>query len=238
MKNQFERTELLANGTSLKSFTHKHVAIFGVGGVGSYAAEALVRAGVEEITILDSDVVCITNINRQIQASHRTVGQEKVMVMRERLLDINPNLIIHSLKDHLSKENIEVLVRKEFDYIIDAIDTISAKLLLIEQAKKLEIPVISSMGAGNKIDPTKFMVADIHETNTCPLARIMRKELRRRKLNDIKVVFSVEKPLEVEKISTDPNYERKKTPGSISFVPSAAGLIIASEVFKDLWKGA
>jgi tRNA threonylcarbamoyladenosine dehydratase len=238
MKNQFERTELLANGTSLKSFSDKHIAVFGVGGVGSYAAEALVRAGIEEITILDSDVVCVTNINRQIQASHRTIGLDKVVVMRDRLLDINPDLKIHSLKDHLSKENIDELVHDDFDYIIDAIDTISAKLLLIEQAKKLGIAVISSMGAGNKVDPTKFLVADIHETNTCPLARVMRKELRRRKLKDIKVVFSVEKPLEVQRISSDPNYERKKTPGSISFVPSAAGLIIASEVFKDLWKGA
>lgn len=238
MRNQFERTELLASNHSLERFSNKHVAIFGVGGVGSYAAEALVRAGIKEITILDSDVVCITNINRQIQANHKTIGREKVLVMQERLLDINPDLIIHSLTNHLSKENVSELVNEEYDYIVDAIDTISAKLLLIEQAKKLNIPIISSMGAGNKIDPTKFLVADIHETNTCPLARIMRKELRRRKLKDIKVVYSTEKPLEVERISTDPNYQRKKTPGSISFVPSAAGLVIASEVFKDLWKGA
>ncbi|NBG88909.1 tRNA threonylcarbamoyladenosine dehydratase [Isachenkonia alkalipeptolytica] len=238
MSSQFERTELLANENSLECFFSKHIAVFGVGGVGSYAAEALVRAGIKEITILDSDVVCVTNINRQIQATHKTVGQGKVTVMRDRLLDINPNLKVHSLSNHLSKDNIHQLVTQEFDYIIDAIDTISAKLLLIEEAKKLDIPVISSMGAGNKIDPTKFLVADIHETNTCPLARIMRKELRRRNLKDVKVVFSVEKPLEVERISTDPNYQRKKTPGSISFVPSAAGMVIASEVFKDLWKGA
>ncbi len=238
MDNQFERTELLANEYSLKSFTRKHIAVFGVGGVGSYAAEALVRAGIEEITILDSDVVCITNINRQLQATHKTIGKDKVSVMRDRLLDINPDLIVHCLKTHVSKDNIHQLITKDFHYIIDAIDTISAKLLIIEQAKELQIPVISSMGAGNKIDPTKFIVADICETNTCPLARIIRKELRRRNIKDVKVVFSVEKPREVERISTDPNYQRKKTPGSISFVPSAAGLVIASEVFKDLWKGA
>lgn len=238
MESQFKRTELLANEKELDSFTGKHIAVFGLGGVGSYAAEALVRAGIKEITILDSDVVCITNINRQLQATHKTIGMNKVSVMGDRLLDINPNLTVHCLDHHLSKDNIHEVITKEFDYVIDAIDTVSAKLLIIEHAKKLEVPVISSMGAGNKIDPTKFRVADIQETNTCPLARIIRKELKRRNLSDVKVVFSVEKPREVQRISSDPNYQRKKTPGSISFVPSAAGLVIASEVFKDLWKGA
>jgi len=237
VKSPFERTELLIQEPNIKGFTDRHVGIFGVGGVGSIAAEALVRAGLKEITLIDYDRICITNINRQIQATYETIGEIKVEALKKRLLSINPDCIVHAIPERLDESSIDELVNEAYDYIIDAIDTISAKIMLVKAANALKIPMISSMGAGNKLNPMDFKVSDLSKTRICPLAKIMRKELRRQGIYHLKVVYSEEEPLDVPKISSDPDYPRKKIPGSISFVPPTMGLIIASEVFKDLWKG-
>ncbi|CCQ96015.1 putative factor involved in sulfur-containing coenzyme synthesis [[Clostridium] ultunense Esp] len=234
MDSRFSRTELLLGKDGIEILKNSRVAVFGVGGVGSFASEALVRSGLGEIIIVDYDIIDITNINRQIHATSKTVGFSKVEVMKERLLEINPNLNIRAVKDIYKEENKDRLLSSDYDYVIDAIDMISAKINLIENCKRLNIPIISCMGAGNKLNPTLLQVGDIYETNTCPLAKVMRNKLRKRNIQDLKVVWSTEKPI---KVNLEKEGARKAVPGSVSFVPSVAGLILASEVVKDLVYG-
>lgn len=242
MLNQFTRTELLIGAEGIQKLQHASVAIFGVGGVGSFTAEALARSGVGTFYLYDHDDVALSNINRQIIATHKTIGRVKVEVMKERILEINPNAIVEAHKRFFGPELAKELDFKKFDYIVDAIDTVSSKLLLVEIATALEIPIMSSMGAGNKLDPTQFEVADINKTSVCPLAKVMRKELKVREIKKLKVVYSKEPPIKaiateeiIEKVGQE-NPVRRQIPGSISFVPSVAGLIIAGEVIKDLIK--
>jgi len=238
MQNQFTRTELLLGEKAMQKLYGSTVAIFGIGGVGSYAVEALARSGIGKFLLIDDDVVSVTNINRQLIATTKTVGENKVDIMRDRILDINPNAQVITHKIFYTSENADEIDLKNCSYIIDAIDTISSKLYLIEQAKKLDVLIISCMGAGNKLDPTKFEVADIYKTSVCPLARVMRYELRKRGVKKLKVVFSKEpaiKPEEIDDTTIEDNVFRKKqVPGSVAFVPSVAGLILAREVVMDL----
>ena len=229
MLNQFSRTELLIGKEKLEKLNNSKVAIFGIGGVGSFVVEGLVRAGIQKFILVDNDDVDITNLNRQIIATHKTIGISKVEVARDRILEINPNADVKIYKEFFMPESKEIL-DKSIDYIVDSIDTITAKIELVIRANKLNIPIISSMGTGNKLDPTRFEVTDIYKTSVCPLAKIMRKELRNRNIEKLKVVYSKEEPIKSE--------ENKNIPGSISFVPSVAGLIIAGEVVKDIVKGA
>lgn len=222
----FSRTELLINKEGIEKLKASKVAIVGIGGVGSFAAEALARAGVGTFTIVDSDIIVPSNINRQIHALHSTVGLPKVDVMKKRILDINPDAKVVSIREFYSAETASQILSDDFDYLVDAIDSIKSKINLIVNCKKLNIPIISAMGAGNKLDPTKFQVADISETSVCPMARKIRKELRKNGIETgVKVVFSTESPL-----------RHQRPPGSISFVPSVMGLIMAGEVIKDLIK--
>lgn len=227
MKNWLNRTEYLIGKDNLNKLNRAHIAVFGCGGVGSYAIEALARSGIGNLTLIDNDVVDITNINRQLIADTTTIGMPKVEVEKERLLKINPNLNITIYQEFYDATNSDKILNSTFDYIIDAIDSVSSKLYLIEEAYKKNIPIISSMGTGNKLDPTKFEVSDISKTSVCPLAKVIRKELRNRNINHLKVVYSKEEPVRFD--ASD-----KKTPASIAFVPSVAGLILASEVVKDL----
>lgn len=222
---------LLGTGSSAR-LAGCHAAVFGVGGVGSFAAEALARAGIGRFTLVDADTVAESNINRQLIALHSTVGRYKTDVMSARIKDINPKAEIDELRIFYDTDTADSVDLTGCDYIVDAIDTVSSKLLLIERAKQLRIPVISAMGAGNKLDPTRFEVADISKTSVCPLARVMRLELKRRGIKDVKTVFSKEIAAKPETNGGENN--RKKTPGSVSFVPSVMGLIIAGEVVKDL----
>ena len=231
MSNPFERSELVLGKEGMKKLYNSTVAVFGIGGVGSFTAEVLVRTGLGKIILIDYDIIDITNINRQIHATRKTVGKFKVDVMKERLLDINPDLDIIVYKEKYNSDTKEMLISPEYDYVVDAIDMVSSKIDLIIECKKLNIPVISSMGAGNKLDPTKFKVGDIHSTKMCPLAKVMRTELRRRKVEDVKVVWSEEIP---KKINLEKSNLRKAVPGSIGFVPSVVGIIIGSEVIKDI----
>lgn len=231
MKNPFERSELILGSEGMEKLAHSTVAIFGVGGVGSFAAEVLARTGIGEIILIDYDIIDVTNINRQIHATSKTVGMFKVEVMRDRLLDINPNLRVKIYKEKYNLETKSKLLSPEYDYVIDAIDMVSSKLDLIVECKKIGVPIISCMGAGNKINPTMLQVGDIHSTKICPLAKIMRKELRKRNIEDLKVVWSEEEP---KKVNLEKDTLRKAIPGSIGFVPSVAGLIIGSEVIKDI----
>ena len=240
MLNQFTRTELLIGEAAIKKLHSAHVAIFGIGGVGSFTVEALARSGVENLYLFDHDDVAISNINRQIIATHKTVGMIKVDAMKARVLEINPNANVQANKHFFGPESVERIDFKQFDYIVDAIDTVSSKLLLVKMANDLGIPIISCMGAGNKMDPTKFEVADINQTSVCPLAKVMRKELKSRGVDRLKVVYSKEPALKpassrdvIEKVSAE-NPVRRQIPGSIAFVPSVAGLILAGEVIKDL----
>ncbi|MGN0018387.1 MAG: ThiF family adenylyltransferase [Candidatus Gastranaerophilaceae bacterium] len=247
MPNQFSRTQLLIGSKGIEKLAKSRVAVFGIGGVGGYTVEALVRSGLGNIDIIDDDKVCLTNINRQIYATHKTIGQYKVDVAKERILDINPDIIVNTHQTFYTPETADKFDFSQYDYVVDAIDTVVGKLSLIEQAKKFNVPIISSMGAGNKMDPTKFEVCDISKTSVCPLARVIRVELKKRKIKDVKVVYSKEppiKPKEDMSISCRnhcvcPPGTRKCTvkhqiPGSNAFVPSVVGLIIAGEVIKDL----
>ena len=225
------RTSLIVGDEGIEKLSKSNVIIFGVGGVGSFATEALVRAGVGNLTIVDFDDVDVTNINRQIPALHSTVGKLKVDVMKERLLDINPNLNIRTVAKKYNKENTDEILIENYDYVIDAIDMVTSKILLVEECNKKGLTLISSMGMGNKLDPTKIVVTDIHKTHTCPLAKVMRKELKDRRIKKLKVVYSEEQPQELKKKIMN---GRKVTPGSTSFVPSVGGLIIASVVVNDL----
>ena len=229
MENQFSRTELLIGKEGIEKLNNAKVAIFGVGGVGSFAVEGLARAGMGNFILIDNDKIDITNINRQIHATHMTLGKNKVEVMKERILDINPNAKVEIYQEFFMPDLKIKILDGSIDYIVDAIDTVTAKIELVMQAKKLNIPIISAMGSGNKLDPTRFEVTDIYKTSICPLAKVMRKELRARGIEKLKVVYSKEDPIK--------HYEESKNtrvPGSISFVPSVVGMIIAGEVVKDL----
>lgn len=228
-ENQFERTALLLGKASVERLARKRVAVFGVGGVGGFVCEGLVRAGIGAIDIVDKDIVAISNINRQLIALHSTVGKNKVDVLEERLKDINKNLIIKKYKCFFLPETSETFDFREYDYVVDAIDTVTGKIELILKAKEAGVPIISAMGAGNKLDPTAFQVSDIYKTSVCPLARVMRRELKKRGVEKLKVVYSKEEPIK-------PQFEEGEevVPGSVSFVPPALGLIIAGEIVKDL----
>ncbi len=232
MESEFSRTELLIGKDAVETLHHKRVAIFGVGGVGGFAAEALARSGVGILDLFDKDTVSISNLNRQIIATYDTIGKNKVDVMKDRILSINRNAVVHTYPVFYLPENAEDYDFTQYDYIIDAVDTVTAKLTLVEQAYKAGTPIISAMGAGNKLDPTAFEVADINKTSVCPLAKVMRRELKKRGIPKLKVVYSKEQPLKPRYEETP--MERKVAPGSIAFIPSVSGLIIASEVIKDL----
>ena len=230
-KNFTTRTSLIIGDEGLEKLKNSSVIVFGVGGVGSFAAEAIARAGVGNLTIVDFDDVDITNINRQLPALHSTVGRYKVDVMKERILDINPNINIKAIREVYNKDTSDSILSEKYDYVVDAIDMVTSKIHLIETCKNKGMDIISSMGMGNKLDPTKIEVTDIHKTTICPLARVMRKELKDRRIKKLKVVYSTEQPAELKKKIFN---GKKITPGSISFVPSVGGLIIASVVINDL----
>jgi tRNA A37 threonylcarbamoyladenosine dehydratase len=248
MLNQFSRTQLLLGESAMQELANKRVAVFGIGGVGGYACEALVRSGIGAFDLIDDDKVCLTNLNRQIIATRKTVGKYKTEVMKERMLEINPNVDVRIHNCFFLPENADEFPFDEYDYIIDAVDTVTAKISIIMKANELGIPVISSMGAGNKLDPTAFRVADIYKTRVCPLAKVMRRELKKRGVKKLKVVYSEEqptRPIEDMSISCRTNCicppgaehkctERRDIPGSVAFVPSVVGLIIAGEVIKDI----
>lgn len=233
MGMQFSRTALLIGEEGVEKLKKTRVAVFGIGGVGGYVVEALVRSGVGALDLIDKDTVSESNINRQIIALHSTVGRLKTEVAAERARDINPNVTVRTHNVFYLPETADSFDFSQYDYVVDAIDTVSGKLALIEQAKKANIPVISSMGAGNKLDATAFEVADIAKTSVCPLARVMRRELKKRGIEHVKVVYSKEEPLAS---SVTDEESGKAVPGSIAFVPSVVGLILAGEVIKDLIK--
>jgi len=233
MLHQFSRTELLIGKEALEILSKARIAVFGIGGVGGYTVEALVRSGIQHIDIIDNDTVCLTNLNRQIIATHSSIGKYKVDVMKERILDINPQAEVNVYKCFYLPETSSLFDFTAYDYIVDAVDTVTAKINLILQAKEAGTKIISSMGAGNKLDPTQFMVADISQTSVCPLARVMRQECKKRKIKDVKVVYSTEKALRPIGDMEEPD-----VPGSTAFVPSVAGLIIAGEIIKDLTQEA
>ncbi len=227
--NQFIRSEILLGKENIEKLKNSHVVVFGVGGVGSYVCEALVRSGVGEITVVDSDILSESNLNRQLIALHSTIGKKKVDVVKERIKDINPQCIVHKKDMFYLPDNGERIDFLGVDFVVDAIDTVTAKIDIIVRCKKQGIPVISSMGTGNKLDPTMLKIADIYETSVCPLARVMRRELKNRDIKSLPVVYSEEKPIEHEG-------EDKRTPGSVAFVPSVAGLLIGGYVVKELIK--
>lgn len=233
MEGIFDRTRIVLGDDAINKLKRSHVAIFGVGGVGGYALEAIVRSGVGEITIVDNDTVSPSNINRQIIALYSTIGEKKIDVAEKRIKDINPECIVHKSDSFFLPGMEEEFSFASFSYVVDAIDTVSGKIALIETANEYSIPIISSMGAGNKLDPTLFTITDIYKTNTDPLSRVMRRELKKRGIKKLNVVWSPEKPRE-NKIEIQNEGKKRPAPGSISFVPSVAGLIIASKVITDL----
>lgn len=238
MLNQFSRTELILGKEKVNKIKQSKVAVFGLGGVGSFVVEGLARAGVESFILVDNDIISITNLNRQLYALNSTIGKNKVDVAKTRILDINQNAKIEIYKEFVI-DNFDKILDKSVNYVVDAIDTISAKINLAQKAKELNIPIISSMGTGNKLDPTRLQVTDINKTSICPVAKIMRKELKNRNIGNLKVVYSTEIP-QLPNKEIQKEYikygENERTPGSVSFVPSVAGLIIAGEVIKDLIK--
>ena len=238
MLNQFSRTELLFGKAAMEALAQSRVAVFGIGGVGGYTVEALVRSGVGAIDLIDNDKVCLTNLNRQIIATRSTVGKYKVDVMRDRILDINPDADVRVHKCFYLPETKDDFDFSRYSYVVDAVDTVTAKIQLVLEAEKAGVPIISSMGAGNKINPAEFEVADIYKTSVCPLAKVMRRELKKRNIKKLKVVYSKEEALRpIEDVAESCRAEcagRRAIPGSNAFVPSVAGLIIAGEVIKDL----
>lgn len=248
MLDQFSRTELIFGKENMEKLSRARVAIFGIGGVGGFTAEALARSGVGTLDLIDDDKVCLTNINRQIFATRKTVGRLKVDVAKERLLEINPDMTINTYKTFYMPETAAQFDFTQYDYVVDAIDTVTGKIELVMNADKCSVPIICSMGAGNKVDPTQFEVADIYSTSVCPLARVMRYELKKRGIRKLKVVYSKEKPIppsEDKAISCKQHCicppgtarkctQRNQVPGSNAFVPSVVGLIIAGEVIKDI----
>ena len=251
MLNQFSRTQLLVGREAMERLFAARVAVFGIGGVGGYTVEALARSGVGTLDLIDDDKVCLTNLNRQIFATHKTVGKYKIDVARERILEINPDAVVNTYRTFYAPDTADQFDFTRYDYIVDAIDTVTGKLELIEQAHRCGTPIISSMGAGNKMDASAFEVADIYDTSICPLARVMRRELRKRGIPALKVVYSKEPaipPIEDMSISCRAHCicppgtarkctQRRQVPGSNAFVPAAAGLILAGEVVKDLCGG-
>lgn len=244
MENQFSRTELLLGTKAMEKLAGVRVAVFGIGGVGGYTVEALVRSGIGEIDLIDSDTVSLTNLNRQIIATKSSIGKYKVDVMQERIMDISPDVKVHVHKCFYLPETKDQFDFSQYDYVVDAVDTVTAKLQIVEEAEAAGVPVISSMGAGNKLDPAAFQVADIYKTSVCPLAKVMRRELKKRGIKKLKVVYSQELPVmpdpellssySEETSSTAP--QKRSVPGSVAFVPSVAGLILAGEVIRDLAK--
>ena len=232
----FARTELLLGKTNIDKLKKSTVIVFGIGGVGSYVVEALTRVGVGKIVIVDKDDISISNINRQLPATQQTIGLSKVKIMKERMLSINPEITVVAKQEFYLLGRADEFLNDDLDYIVDAVDNVTAKLDLICCAKEKNIPIISSMGTGNKLDPTRLEIADIKKTSVCPLAKVMRKELRKRNVDSVKVVYSKEEPVVPMTVDEEGNPIRSSVPGSISFVPSVAGLIIASEVVKDLLK--
>lgn len=228
-ESQFSRTELLLGEKSVEKLAKKRIAVFGVGGVGGFVCEGLVRAGIGEIDIIDKDTVAVSNLNRQLIALHSTVGQNKVDVLEKRLKDINPKLTLRKYKCFFLPETSDNFDFKQYDYVVDAIDTVTGKIELVLKAEEAGVPIISAMGAGNKLDPTAFQVADIYKTSVCPLARVMRRELKKRGIEKLKVVYSKEEP--VKPVFAE---GEETVPGSVSFVPSVMGLIIAGEIVKEL----
>lgn len=250
MVGRFSRTELLLGTDAVAKLADRTVMIFGVGGVGSFVAEGLARSGVGHFVLVDDDLICLTNINRQLHATSKTVGRAKVEVMKERILDINPEAEVTMIQKFYLPENAAEFFTRNCDYIVDAVDTVTAKIDLVVRAAEKNIPIISSMGAGNKLDPTRFEVTDIYKTSVCPLAKVMRKELRARGIKGLKVVYSKEEPVKQQcQGSCGPKCicpsgtarncsDKRSIPGSIAFVPSVVGLIIAGEVIKDLVRKA
>lgn len=248
MLNQFSRTELLLGHDNMEKLKNARVAVFGIGGVGGFAVEALARSGVGILDLIDDDKVCLTNINRQIIATRKTIGQYKVDAAKERVLDINPDTVVNTYKTFFVPDTADEFDFASYDYVVDAIDTVTGKIMLVEAAQKAGTPIISSMGAGNKLDPTAFEVADIYKTSVCPLAKVMRRELKKRGIKKLKVVYSKEKaltPIDDTENSCRSHCicppgsartctQRRQVPGSTAFVPSVVGLIIAGEVIKDL----
>ena len=250
MLTQFSRTELLLGKEAMEKLQNSRVAVFGIGGVGGYVCEALARSGVGAFDLIDDDKVCLTNLNRQIIATYKTIGKYKTDVMKEQILDINPKADVRVHKCFFLPENADEFPYEDYDYMVDAVDTVTAKISLVMKAQEKHIPIISSMGAGNKLDGSQFKVADIYKTKVCPLAKVMRRELKKRGVKKLKVVYSEEqsiRPIEDMSISCRTHCvcppgakhkctERRDIPGSVAFVPSVAGLIIAGEVVKDLVK--
>ena len=247
MLNQFSRTELLIGKDGIKKLQRAKVAVFGIGGVGSFVVEGLVRAGISNFILVDDDEVCLTNLNRQLIATYKTIGKPKVEVAKTRILEINPNANVEIHQEFFMPDS-QGILDETVDYIVDSVDTVTAKIELVIQANKLNIPIISCMGTGNKLDPTQFEVTDIYKTSVCPLAKVMRKELRARGIKKLKVVYSKEEPIKPDETESS-NYKaecmcaqetkrngavKNQVPGSISFVPSVAGLIVAGEVIKDI----
>ncbi len=236
MLTQFSRTELLLGKEGVKRLADARVAVFGIGGVGGYVCEALVRSGIGAFDLIDSDTVSLTNLNRQIIATHSSIGRYKVDVMKERMLDINPEVQVQTYQCFFLPEKADAFPFGTYDYIVDAVDTVTAKIALVETARAYQVPIISSMGAGNKLDASLFRVADIYQTRVCPLAKVMRRELKKRGIDHLKVVYSEEKALSprTEECAQEENVQKRSIPGSVAFVPSAAGLVIAGEVVRDL----
>ena len=248
MLNQFSRTELLIGKEGIEKLKNAKVAIFGIGGVGSFVTEGLVRAGIENFILVDDDKVCLTNLNRQIIATRKTIGKYKVDVMKERIWDINPDAKVETVQEFYMPNSENQIITSDLSYVADCIDTVTAKIELVKNCKELGIPIISAMGTGNKLDPSKLTITDIYKTNTCPLAKVMRKELRKRKIESLKVIYSTEEPIKPDNESESscktncicpPGTKRKcsarnQVPGSISFVPSVAGLMIAGEIVRDI----
>ncbi len=248
MLTQFARTELLLGKEAMETLFHAKIAVFGIGGVGGYVCEALVRSGIRSFALIDDDKVCLSNLNRQIVATRKTVGRYKAEVMKERMLDINPDVDVDIYPCFFLPENADEFPFEEYDYIVDAVDTVTAKIAIVMKAQENNIPVISCMGAGNKLDGSQFKVADIYQTKVCPLAKVMRRELKKRGVKKLKVVYSEEKPVVLseenpagcQENGISPLEEahkytgRRSVPGSVAFVPSIAGLLIAGEVVKDI----
>ncbi len=244
MENRFSRTELLLGADAVETLHTKKVAVFGIGGVGGYVCEALVRSGIGSFDLIDNDTVCLSNLNRQIIATQKTVGMYKTEAMKERMLDINPEVKVEIHNCFFLPENADQFNFSEYDYVVDAVDTVTAKIELIMRAKSEGVPVISAMGAGNKLDPGRFKIADIYDTKTCPLAKVMRRELKKRNVKSLKVVYSDEQPIkpikEASKDSSDGEPEesagsaRRSTPGSTAFNPAVCGLLMAAEIVRDL----
>lgn len=251
MESQFSRTEILIGKEAMDKLSNARVAVFGVGGVGGYVCEALVRSGVGAFDLIDSDTVALSNLNRQIIATRSTIGKYKVDVMKERMLDINPDIKVNVHRCFFLPENADTFPFSEYDYVVDAVDTVTAKISIVMKCHEAGVPVISSMGAGNKLDGSMFQVTDIYKTNVCPLAKVMRRELKKRGIKKLKVVYSEEMPITPASLEVPEDTEiqdkavregqgvtkRRTTPGSVAFVPSVVGLLMAGEVVKDLYRG-